>query len=123
MNSAAAGPATVDEPGADDTSEVGRPVLLEPTPPGTWRTLLGTAVAVLAPLFGFLVGGIFGAGTTGESIDPMFLSLFIGIVIGGIGVLVALSGGARLWTHFHHRDAAESDVSRVDPLPTRRPPN
>ena len=69
--------------------------------------LLGLAVAVLAPLFGFLVGGIFGAGTVGDSIDPMFLSLFIGIMIGGIGVLVALSGGARLWRHFHEEDAGE----------------
>jgi hypothetical protein len=51
-------------------------------------------------------GGAFGAGTTGDSIDPMFLALFIGIVIGGVGVLVALSGGARLWKHFHQQDIA-----------------
>ncbi|MCV7026513.1 hypothetical protein H7I77_24680 [Mycolicibacterium novocastrense] len=70
-----------------------------------WRALLGTAVAVLAPLFGFLVGGMFGAGMVGESVDPMFLSLFTGIVIGGIGVLVAISGGARLWRHFHRQEA------------------
>ena len=110
MNSAAPDPATVDERGDDevDAPEPGRAVVLEPNPPGMWRTLMGLAVAVLAPLFGFLVGGIFGAGTVGDSIDPMFLSLFIGIVIGGIGVLVALSGGARLWRHFHQEDAAES---------------
>jgi hypothetical protein len=87
---------------------VGRPVVLVPTPPGMWRALLGTSVAVLAPLLGFLVGGVFGAGTIGESMDPMFISLFIGIVIGGLGLLVALSGGARLWRHFHNEDAAES---------------
>ncbi|MEO3761036.1 hypothetical protein ABGB19_22475 [Mycobacterium sp. B14F4] len=107
MSSTAPDPATVDEAGAEDAPEVGRPVVLEPTPPGTWRALLGTAVAVLGPLFGFLVGGAFGAGTTGDSMDPMFLSLFIGIVIGGVGVLVALSGGARLWRHFHRQDAIE----------------
>jgi hypothetical protein len=90
-----------------DAPGTGRPVVLEPSPPGLWRALLGGAVAVLAPLLGFLVGGIFGAGTAGDSMDPMFLSLFIGIVIGGVGVLVALSGGARLWTHFHREDAAE----------------
>ena len=105
MNSTAPDPAAVDEFGA---AEPGRPVVLEPTPPGMWRALLGMAVAVLAPLLGFLVGGIFGAGTVGDSIDPMFLSLFIGIIIGGIGVLVALSGGARLWTHFHREDATEA---------------
>lgn len=91
-----------------DGPGVGRPVVLEPTPSGMWRALLGTAVAVLAPLLGFLVGGSFGAGTVGESIDPMFISLFTGIVIGGVGVLVALSGGARLWRHFHREDAVES---------------
>ena len=106
MSSTTPDPATVDEAG--DAPEAGRPVVLEPTPPGLWRALLGTAVAVLAPLFGFLVGGVFGAGMTGEPVDPMFLSLFTGIVIGGVGVLVALSGGARLWRHFHRQDAAES---------------
>ena len=104
MSSTAPDPAMVDEPDAD---EEGRRIMLEPTPPGFWRTLLGTAVAVLAPLFGFLIGGAFGAGTTGDSMDPMFLSLFTGIVIGGIGLLVAFSGGARLWRHFHRQDALE----------------
>ncbi|MDX1883251.1 hypothetical protein [Mycolicibacterium sp. 120270] len=109
MTSAAPDPA-VTPPGDEDLAGpgVGRPVVLEPTPPGMWRALLGAAVAVLAPLLGFLVGGAFGAGAIGESVDPMFISLFIGIVIGGIGVLVALFGGARLWRHFHHEDAAES---------------
>jgi ribose/xylose/arabinose/galactoside ABC-type transport system permease subunit len=105
MNSRAPDPAAVDEFGA---AEPGRPVVLEPTPPGMWRALLGMAVAVLAPLLGFLVGGILGVGTVGDSIDPMVLSLFIGIIIGGIGLLVALSGGARLWTHFHREDATEA---------------
>ncbi|WP_460359442.1 hypothetical protein [Mycobacterium sp. ZZG] len=91
-----------------DAIEAGRPVVLEPTPPGMWRVLLGGAVAVLAPLLGFLVGSIFGAGTIGDSIDPMFVSLFVGIVIGGFGILVALSGGARLWRHFHQKDTIES---------------
>jgi hypothetical protein len=108
MTSAARDPAAT-TPGGDDLDaiEAGRPVVLEPTPPGMWRALLGMAVAVLAPLLGFLVGSIVGAGTVGDSIDPMFLSLFIGIVIGGVGTLVALSGGARLWRHFHREDASE----------------
>ena len=105
MNSTAPDSAAVDEFGA---AEPGRPVILEPTPPGMWRALLGMAVAVLAPLLGFLVGGILGVGTVGDSIDPMVLSLFIGIIIGGVGLLVALSGGARLWTHFHREDATEA---------------
>ncbi|KUI22760.1 hypothetical protein AU193_10710 [Mycobacterium sp. GA-1285] len=105
MSSTTPDPAAVGE--SDVAPDDGRPVVLEPTPPGLWRALLGTAVAVLAPLFGFLVGGIFGAGTTGDSVDPMFLSLFAGIVIGGLGVLVALSGGARLWRYFHRQDAQQ----------------
>jgi hypothetical protein len=107
MSSTTPDPATVDEPG--DLPEPGRPVVLEATPPGLWRTLLGVAVAVLAPLFGFLIGGAFGAGTIGTSIDPMFLSLFTGIFIGGIGVLVAISGGARIWRHLHPEDDAERE--------------
>lgn len=87
----------------DDAPAPGRPVVLEPTPPGLWRALLGGSVAVLAPLFGFLVGGMIGAGEPGDAVDPLFLALFIGIAIGGIGVLVALSGGARMWRHFHHQ--------------------
>lgn len=63
---------------------------------------------MLAPLFGFLVGSILGAGAPGDAVDPMFLALFTGIVIGGIGVLVAFAGGARLWRHFHESDIAES---------------
>ncbi len=102
MSDSVSDPAAVPEPGG--VADEGRPVVLEPTPPGLWRALLGTAVAVLAPLFGFLVGGMFGAGMVGESVDPMFLSLFTGIVIGGIGVLVAISGGARLWRHLHRQD-------------------
>jgi hypothetical protein len=109
MNSAAPDPATVEEPGGDEVlaPEPGRRVVLEPTPPGMWRVLLGLAVAALAPLAGFLVGGIFGAGQIGDKVDPMFLSLFVGIIIGGIGVLVALSGGARLWRHYHRQGAPE----------------
>lgn len=109
MTSATPDPAvTASGDDAVDAPGVGRPVVLEPTPPGMWRALLGATVAVLAPLLGFLVGGAFGAGTIGDSSDPMFLSLFVGILIGGVGVLVALSGGARLWRHFHRQDEAES---------------
>lgn len=88
-------------PEPESIDESGRPVVLEPTPPGMWQALLGLAVAVLAPLFGFLVGGMVGVGESGDSVDPMFLSLFTGIVIGGIALLVAFAGGARWWRHLH----------------------
>lgn len=104
MSSTTPDPTAVDESVSDD----GRPVVLEPTPPGLWRALLGTGVGVLAPLFGFLIGGMLGAGTVGDKVDPMAMSLFVGIAIGGLGILVALSGGARLWRYFHGQDELES---------------
>src|SRR5690606_41476456 len=73
-----------DERAPDDrASGDGRPVVLEPTPPGMWGMMLGTAVAVLAPLFGLLVGGMFGPGTTGDTADPAFVTLCTGIVLCG----------------------------------------
>ncbi|MCV7150464.1 hypothetical protein [Mycolicibacterium pyrenivorans] len=92
-----------------DVPEPGRRVVLESTPPGLWLALLGGALAVLAPLLGFLVGSVFGVGETTDSVDPMFLSLFIGIVVGGVGVLVALAGVNRLWKHSRNADAADED--------------
>ena len=111
MNDTAPDPAAVTAPGpdpddGDGTPEPGRRVVLESTPPGLWRVLLGVALAALAPLLGFLVGGIRGAGKVGDKVDPMFISLFLGIVIGGVGLLIAVSGGTRLWRHFH---ATEQD--------------
>ena len=38
----------------------GRPIRLEPTAPGFWMTILGVAIAALAPLLGFLTGSSFG---------------------------------------------------------------
>ena len=43
-----------------DHPGTGRPVVLEPTPPGLWGVLLGVGLAALAPLFGFLIGGVLG---------------------------------------------------------------
>jgi len=66
-----------------DHPGTGRPVVLEPTPPGLWGVLLGVGLAALAPLFGFLIGGVLGRGDPAEgSFDPLALSLFIGIVVG-----------------------------------------
>ena len=42
----------------DQAPGPGRPVVLIPAPPGLWWVLLGALVAVLAPLFGFLIGTI-----------------------------------------------------------------
>lgn len=74
----------------------GRPVVLEPTAPGLWLTVVGGVVALLAPLFGFLIGSAMGAGD-GSTVSPVYLGLFGGVVIGGCGVLVALLGARRLY--------------------------
>ncbi|MBK7821031.1 MAG: hypothetical protein IPJ61_08125 [Tessaracoccus sp.] len=86
----------------------GRPVRLIPAPPGFWMTLLGVATAAIAPLFGFLIGSMMGAPTGETVLSPMYWGLFIGIVIGGVGVLAAVAGGYRLWRHLHGKAGGSS---------------
>lgn len=81
----------------------GRPVILEPTLPGLWSVILGVSVAVLAPLFGFLVGSAMGPGDGGTDMSPLFMGLFVGVVIGGIGVIAALAGGWRMYRDWMSR--------------------
>lgn len=100
-------------PHADDEPARGRRIVLEPTPPGLWAVLLGTAVAALAPMGGFLVGGAIGTSDTQPANDPMFLALFVGMVVGGVGVLVAVLGGIRLWRHLHRSEVAAEEQVRA----------
>lgn len=74
----------------------GRPVRLEPTPPGFRRLILGGALAVLAPLFGVLMGTSAGSEDTASAMDPLYWGFFIGGLIGLIGLVVAATGGLRL---------------------------
>jgi hypothetical protein len=92
----------------------GRPIVLQPTPPGLWMVLLGVAVGALAPLFGFLIGGAIGT-TEEQANDPMFIALFLGILVGGIGVLVAIAGAVRLWRHFQHQHLVEEESTGAVP--------
>lgn len=88
----------------------GRRVILEPTPPGLWPLLLGVALAALAPMAGFLVGSAIGVGDDpAAEFDPMYLALFAGILVGGVGVVIAIAGGWRLWRHSHRRGGAPGD--------------
>ena len=82
---------------SNDTAQTGRPVYLEPTAPGFWTTLCGAVLAVLAPLLGFLIGSTMGTGETDSVINPLFMGLFIGVIIGGVGVAIALLGGVRMY--------------------------
>ena len=49
----------------------GRPVRLVPTPRGFWMTLLGVVVAILAPLFGFLIGSASGMPDGDPLLSPL----------------------------------------------------
>ena len=70
-------------------------------PPGTDALrgvrliVAGTIVALLAPLAGFLGGTMVGSSGPVEELDPLFLWLFVGMVIGGIGGVVAIMGALR----------------------------
>jgi hypothetical protein len=77
----------------------GRPIELVPVPPGFWMIVVGCVVAALAPLFGFLGGSMIGSGTGTGELDPIYLLLFAGIVIGGLGVGLAILGVRRLIAH------------------------
>lgn len=90
----------------------GRPIRLEPTAPGLWMTILGVAVAALAPLLGFLAGSSIGRADGDGSSDPLYWGLFAGVIIGACGVLLAILGGIRLW-RYTHREVAVSDAGDV----------
>lgn len=111
-----------DGPQNQEPSQVvqpGRPVVLVPTPPGLWMVLLGVAVGAIAPLFGFLIGGATGSGGE-QANDPMFLALFLGIVVGGVGALVAIAGAVRLWRHFRDQ-RLEDEATQETETETAQP--
>jgi hypothetical protein len=80
----------------DTATEAGRVVRLTPVPRGFWLVLLGGAVAVLAPLFGFLVGTELGVDDEIIGTSPMFLFLFLGFLLAGAGLAAAAFGVRRI---------------------------
>jgi hypothetical protein len=78
------------------TSSDGRQVTLTPVAPGIWLIIGGGVVAALGPLFGFLVGSMLGSGTDTGDLSPIYLFLFIGLVVGGLGVGAVLLGARRV---------------------------
>ena len=82
----------------------GRPVRLTPVAPGFWMTTLGACLAGLAPLLGFLLGVMAERPEDPAALNPLYVGLLGGVVIGGIGVVVALLGGVRLWRHHHRKE-------------------
>jgi len=61
-------------------------------------TILGLIVAVLAPLAGFLGGSSTGAVARENALGVWLIT---GLVIGGLGVLLAFVGGQRWWRATH----------------------
>lgn len=82
---------TTDPDTRTEYSNAGRPVVLEPVPPGWWPVIAGTVLAALGPLFGFLVGSMIGQGD-GEGLSPLLLSLLVGFLLGAVGIAAALWG-------------------------------
>jgi len=80
----------------DPAPEKGRPIRLTPVAPGVWLVILGGGVMVLGPLFGFLTGTILG--TEGETLglSPIFLFLFLGFLVAGAGLGIAILGVRRV---------------------------
>ncbi|SHI86173.1 hypothetical protein SAMN02745244_01225 [Tessaracoccus bendigoensis DSM 12906] len=98
-------PESTPDPRAVDTApQPGRPIDLVPAPPGMWRMLLGAGFALLGPLFGFLIGSTMGVGDSVANLSPLQLALFGGFAVGGVGVLVAISGGWTMYVNSRRRD-------------------
>lgn len=94
----------------DDTpAPPGRPVRLEPTPPGFWRVVIGALVALLAPLFGILVGSGMGTDDTASMMGPLYWGFFVGGLIGVVGLVVAGFGAATLRRHSRAGTPGEED--------------
>lgn len=68
--------------------------------------LIKSGLASLGPLFGFLIGSAVGpADQPVSGLNPMMLSLFVGFVIGVLGILFAMSGAWALYLSSRKGDA------------------
>jgi hypothetical protein len=61
--------------------------------------VLGGVVAVLGPLGGFLAGSMIGPSARFGDYDAMFVAMFAGLFLGGIGAVVAILGALRFVRH------------------------
>ncbi|GGL15568.1 hypothetical protein [Planomonospora parontospora] len=68
---------------------------------GLRTMVLGSILAVLAPLAGFLGGSMAGHGSGVTGLSPLFLWMFGGLIIGAVGAVVAITGGLR-WARARH---------------------
>lgn len=68
---------------------------------GIRSVILGSLLAVLAPLGGFLGGSMTGTAGPLDEIDPLVLWLVVGMGVGAIGVAIAIRGGL-LWVRANY---------------------
>jgi hypothetical protein len=73
----------------DNEPSPGRRVRLEPTPPGFWRVLLGVIAALLAPLFGILIGSTVGTRDSVTGMEALYWGFLGGALVGGLGLVMA----------------------------------
>lgn len=97
----------------DTSAPPGRPVHLEPTPPGLWRVLLGVVVALLAPFFGILIGSGMGVEDSAIRMQPLYWGFFSGGLIGILGLVAAGMGAMTLIRHTRAKNRAE-DVENAE---------
>ena len=88
----------------DFTPETGRKIVLDPVAPGMWLVIGGAVIAVIGPLFGFLAGSMKGVADGGD-LNPIYLFLFAGIAIGGIGTAMVVMGLWKIVRGLRHSDA------------------
>lgn len=62
---------------------------------GVQMMVLGTVIAVLAPLGGFLGGSMVGPARQVGDLDAMFVWMFVGLLIGSVGAVLVLLGLVR----------------------------
>ena len=57
--------------------------------------LIGTFVGIFAPIAGFLGGSTVSADRLVVGLEPLFVWLFVGMMVGGVGVVVGVIGALR----------------------------
>ena len=54
--------------------------------------VIGSILAVLGPLGGFLAGSMIGLSRRLGEYDAMFIAMFAGLMVGGVGAVIAMLG-------------------------------
>ncbi|MDJ0322303.1 hypothetical protein QMG61_00800 [Cryobacterium sp. PH31-AA6] len=57
--------------------------------------LIGAFVGIFAPIAGFLGGSTVSADRLVAGLEPLFVWLFVGMMVGGIGVVIGVIGALR----------------------------